>query len=324
MIHRLLKRVVASLAAPLSLAVAATMPLMPLSAQDGDGDPPGGGPLLLDLAPSARAAALGGAFWVGGDGNLAVFHHPALVGGAGFGGSRSRMGGATHLALSGSGAWMGGTLAAGVSFLEYGTAATSPLKLPRTASELIAGGDLAASEFTAAIAFADQVFGTQVGASAKVVGQRLGGLRGSTLAVDLGAARELGPITAAVAVQNLGPGLALGRYETSLGRRIVMGAGTNGRAPVGPLDVGGTIQVVRDRNGEVVPGGGVEIAWWPIQRRVFIARFGVVQRVGEPGGSPFTWGAGFEGDRLALDYAYRDYAHGDLSVGAHRIGIAIR
>lgn len=313
--------------AALLVALPAGMP-GPVAAQDhghsshSDSDH-GPGPLVLGLAASARAAALGGAFWVGGDGNLAIFHHPALLGGEGFGGTRRRFGGSTHVALSGSGGWMGGTVAGGVSFLEYGTSADSPLKLPHEAAELSAGGNRAASEFLAALGFADEVFGADVGVVAKIIGQRLGGLAGSTMAVDVGLGRQIGPVTAAVTVQNLGPGLELGRYEVPLARRVVVGAGSNGRAPVGPFDVGAAFQVAREGDGEIIPGAGVEIAWWPIQRRIFIARIGVV-RVEEEDASPITFGAGFEGDRIRIDYAYRDHSHHDLAAAAHQIGIAIR
>ncbi|MYJ18081.1 MAG: hypothetical protein F4106_08555, partial [Gemmatimonadetes bacterium] len=99
----------------------------PVAAQDGSQ----AGPLVLEFPSSTRGMALGGAFPVGSDGNLALFHHPALIAGAGFGGARQRLGGSTHLAFSGSGGWMGGTLAAGVALLEYGTSADSLLELPR-------------------------------------------------------------------------------------------------------------------------------------------------------------------------------------------------
>lgn len=293
----------------------------PVAAQEGSR----AGPLVLEFPSSTRGMALGGAFPVGSDGNLAIFHHPALIAGEGFGGARQRLGGSTHLALSGSGSWMGGTLAAGLSLLEYGTSADSPLELPREAAELIAGGKRSASEYTAAVGFANELFGMDAGVSVKVVGQRLGGRHGSTVAVDIGVARGLGPITGAVTVQNLGRALKLGRYETPLARRVVVGAGTGGRRPVGPFDIGAAVQVARDGRGEIVPGGGFEIAWWPIQRRIFIARIGAVRRMGEDGGSPLTFGAGFEGDRIRIDYAYGgDYTHHDLGADRHSVGIAIR
>jgi len=293
----------------------------PVAAQDGSR----ASPLVLEFPSSTRGMALGGAFPVGSDGNLAIFHHPALIAGEGFGGARQRLGSSTHLAFSGSGGWMGGTLAAGVSLLEYGTSADSPLELPREMAELIAGGKRSASEYTAAVGFANELFGMDLGVAAKLVGQRLGERHGSTVAVDIGVARGLGPITGAVTVQNLGRALKLGRYETPLARRVVVGAGTGGRRPVGPFDIGAAAQVSRDGGGEIIPGGGFEIAWWPIQRRIFIARIGAVRRVGEDGGSPLTFGAGFEGDRIRIDYAYGGhYTHHDLGADRHSVGIALR
>ena len=283
---------------------------------------PSPGPLGLKLAASTRAAALGGAFWTG-DGADAVLHHPALIGGEGFGGSRQRIGGATHLTLSGSGAWLGGAVSAGVSLLEYGTSADSPLELPRRTAALIEGGGMAASEYVAALGYADEMFGVDLGVAAKLIGQRLGGLRGSTTAVDVGAASDIGPFTAALSVQNLGRALKVGRYDVPLARRVVLDIGSGGRVPAGPLDMGAAVRVAREGGGEIVPGGGVEIAWWPVQRRIFIARVGLMRRV-EGQTSPFTFGAGFEGDRIRIDYAYGEYMHEDLSADSHRIGIAFR
>jgi len=294
----------------------------PLRAQEANGADPVPGPLILELSSSTRAMGLGGAFWAGA-GTNAVLHHPALIGGDGFGGFRTKIGGATHLALSGSRAWFGGTIAAGASFLEYGTSAESPLELPRDAAVLIGGGHMSASEYVAALGFADELFSMDVGLAAKLVGQRLGGLSGNTVAVDLGAARSIGRVVTALSVQNLGRGLKLGRYEVPLARRVVIGAGTAGRAPVGPLDVGGTVQVAREGDGEIVPGGGLEVAWWPVQRRVFIVRIGAV-RVVDGRSSPVTFGFGFEGDRIRIDYAHREYRHDDLGASSHSIGIAFR
>lgn len=294
----------------------------PLRAQDANGADPVPGPLILELSSSTRAMALGGAFWAG-DGTNAVLHHPALTAGEGFGSSRTTIGGATHVALSGSRAWLGGTVAAGVSFLEYGTSAESPVKLPRDAAVLIGGGHMSASEYVAALGFADELFSVDVGVAAKLIGQRLGGLGGNTAAVDLGVARSIGRVATALTVQNLGRGLKLGRYEVPLARRVVVGAGTAGRAPVGPLDIGGAVQVAREGDGEIVPGAGLEVAWWPVQRRVFIVRIGVV-RVVEGDSSPITFGFGFEGDRIRIDYAQRDYGYEDLGALSHSIGIAFR
>ncbi len=294
----------------------------PATAQDADGRDPVPGPLVLKLSSSTRAMGLGGAFWAG-DGANAVLHHPALIAGEGFGGSRRKIGGAMHLALSGSRTWLGGGVAAGISFLQYGTSARTPLKLPREVAALIGGGHASASEYVASLGFADELYGVDVGVAAKVVGQSLGGRRASTVAVDLGVARSIGRVTTALSVQNLGRALQLGRYDVPLARRVVVGAGTGGRAPVGPFDLGGAVQIAREGDGEIVPGGGLEVAWWPVQRRIFIVRIGAV-RVVEGDSSPLTFGAGFEGDRIRIDWAYRDYSHKDLRAAAHSIGIAFR
>ena len=285
---------------------------------------PAPGPVVLKLTASTRALALGGAFWTAGDGGHAIFHHPALISGEGFSASRQRLGGTTHITMSGSGSWMGGTVSAGASFLEYGTVADSPLDLtPARGSGADRGrGHGRIRVHVASVGFANEIFGTDVGAAAKLIGQDLGGLSGSTVAVDLGVGREIGPVSAAVTVQNLGPGLKVGRYEVPLARRVIVGAGT-GRAPLGPFDIGGAVQIAREGNGDVVPGGGLEIAWWPVQRRIFIVRIGAV-RVVEGDSSPLTFGAGFEGDRIRIDYAYRDFAHTDLRVASHGIAIGIR
>lgn len=304
------------------LLVAAASLARPAFAQDADGGDPVPGPVILSLSSSTRALGLGGAYWAG-DGTNAILHHPALIAGEGFGGTRRKIGGATHLALSGSRAWLGGGVAAGISILQYGTSADTPLELPREVAALIGGGHASASEYVASLGFADELYGVDLGVAAKVVGQSLGGLRGSTVAVDLGVARSIGRISTALSVHNLGRALQLGRYEVPLARRVVVGAGTGGRAPVGPLDVGGAVQVAREGDGEIVPGGGLEVAWWPVQRRVFIVRIGAV-RVAEGDSSPFTFGAGFEGDRIRIDWAYRDYRHEDLGAGSHSIGIAFR
>ena len=303
------------------LLVAAASLAGPAFAQDADGGDPVPGPLILKLSSSTRAMGLGGAYWAGSAN--AILHHPALIAGEGFGGTRRTIGGATHLALSGSRAWLGGGVAAGISFLQYGTSADTPLELSREVAALIGGGRASASEYVATLGFANELYGVDFGVAAKVVGQSLGGLRGSTVAVDLGVARSIGRISTALSVQNLGRALQLGRYEVPLAKRVVVGAGTGGRAPVGPLDLGGAVQIAREGDGEIVPGGGLEVAWWPVQRRVFIVRIGAV-RVAEGDSSPFTFGAGFEGDRIRIDWAYRDYSHDDLRAGSHSIGIAFR
>ena len=230
------------------------------------------------------------------------------------------------MALSASGAWLGGTVAAGLAVFDYGAGGDRDVSEHERTREGGDGADAAgrswrgATEFVGTVGYARQIFGFDMGAAVKVVGQTLAGARARTVAADLGLARGIGPVSAALSVLNLGPDLKLGGGRAPLPKRVVLGVGTRGRRPAGPLDIGGAVQVAREGGGEIVPGGGVEIAYWPIVRRVFIVRIGAA-RVVEGDGLPVTFGAGFEGDRVRLDYAYSEH---DPVMGAHRVGVSIR
>ena len=251
-------------------------------------------------AQSPRAASLGGAFWTAGGEGHAIFHHPALISGGGFAmslGGKGRRGDVRDIVLSASGAWFGGTAAAGLTVLPGG--------------------------HVASLGFARELFGLDAGVAAKLTDGDKGD---HGVLVDFGVARGLGPVTAALTVQNLGRH-ARDRGDAGCDKhsrrcwtdsRVVLGAGT-ARRPVGPLDVGAAFQVAVEGDGAVTPGGGIELAWWPIQRRVFIARVGLTRA--PDGESPLTFGAGFAGDRIRIDYGYGDLGDG---LAPHRIGVAIR
>lgn len=309
------------------------------------------GPSILKLQASTRAHALGSAFWPGS--GHAVFHHPALIQSQGFDLSVGSIYGrdddgdrehdsrdrdrddrhhrpdeALHAALSVGEEWMGGSVSVGMAVLHYGS--TPDLDIGRERDLTPAERDrLAAAarhrrtstEFVGVVGYTREVvFGIDVGAAAKLVGQSARGYGDRVGALDLGVSRGFGRVTAALTVQNLGPDLELAGRGVPLPRRVVLGAGTRGRAPVGPLDIGAAAQVAYERGGEIVPGGGVEVAYWPIQRRVFIVRLGAV-RVVEGDGLSVTFGAGFEGDRIRVDYGFSER---DPVVGPHRIGVSIR
>lgn len=340
-----------------------------LGAQERERPDPRGGPPILKLVTSTRALGLGGAFWTGGDADHAVFHHPGLISGRGFdlslgvsrgggGGERGdrygrvwellrradtgdeRRGSATkdaiHLALSASGAWLGGNVAAGLTVLDHGVGAGAGQGREREGGRVAGGRDDAVAtaswgvtEFVGTVGYRRELFGFGVGAATKVIGWTAGAARARTVAVDAGVSRTVWRLVGALTVQNLGRDLKPGGRRVPLARRVVLGAGTRGRIAVGPLDVGGAVQVAREYGGDIGAGGGVEVAYWPIVRRVFIARVGVAGgggggRGGEGaggGGLRLTFGAGFEGDRVRLDYGYGD---GGGVGGPHRVGISIR
>ena len=296
----------------LALALGALGTRAALAAQERhDRDSRRTGPAALAFATGVRTMGLGGAFPFADGSDAAILHHPALVEGSGFGVAYHRLGdGGNLVATTASAPWFGGAAGLAATFVDSG-------ERDRGAS-----GEAkrrASSSFAVAAGFAGEALGIRIGGAAKLVGRDDGTSRSRTAAVDFGAGLEAGPATIALTVQNVGPALP-GEGETAaLATRVVLGAGV-GRRPVGPLDIGGAVRLARDGDGEIVPGGGVEIAWWPIVRRVFIVRFGAV-RVLEEHASPFTFGAGFAGDRIRLDYAYQDAGR---EGGRHAMGLAFR
>ena len=327
------------------------VPTVSLHAQTGERTGFPGNLPVLELTTSSRAHALGGAFWPGS--GHALFHHPSLIPSQGFdlsvggvyggdddgdrdhdsrdrdrGDERHQADDAFYTALSVATGWMGGSVSVGLAVLDSRYSPDIDVGrgrdlTPAERARLAAAARLrrSSTEFVGVVGYTrEAVFGIDVGAAAKLVGLTAGGQGGRAGALDLGASRDFGRLTAALTVQNLGPDLELAGGQVQLPRRLVLGAGTRGRAPVGPLDIGGALQVAYERGGEIVPGGGVELAYWPIQRRVFILRIGAV-RVVEGDGLPLTFGAGFEGDRIRLDYGFSDR---DPVVGPHRIGVSIR
>lgn len=238
-------------------------------------------------------------------------------------GNRAR---AFQMALGASGSWLGGSVGIGLVAFDH-DAGFAPVSVPEQGRARLERDDdddegdgwAAATEFVGAVGYAREVFGFGVGAAAKVAGQRSEGALARTVAVDVGVAREIGPVSAAVTVRNLGRDMEMSGRRVPLPWQVALGAGV-GRKPVGPLDIGGAVHVTRVGGGKIVAGGGVEIAYWPIQRRVFVVRVGGT-RVVAGDGLPLTFGAGFEGDRIRFDYAFSDH---DPISGPHRIGVSLR
>lgn len=286
---------------------------------------------VLDHLAGVRAVAMGGAYWTADGETGAIFHHPSLMSGEGFGGFfryLDRSAGATLLALTGSAAWWEGTVSVGVALLEYGVPHDDPSSSFVRLGETTGRGTMAASEYVASVGFARQIMGVEVGAAVKTVGARAGASRDATAAVDVSASVEVGFATVALSGQNLGPGVELGEGNRPLRKQVVLGAGAD-RTPLGPLDIGGAVQVAVDSRGTVAPGGGIEVAWWPVLRRVFTLRAGIARAHdgAGSGSAALSFGGGFAGDRVRLDYAYRHRVRDGsmvLDAPSHSVGLAFR
>ncbi|HSM61042.1 MAG TPA: hypothetical protein VK849_09605 [Longimicrobiales bacterium] len=297
----------------LAVALAATLGMPGLApAQEA------GPPSVRDLPASTRAMALGGAYMMDSGHADALFYHPALIDGAGgFGLDVQRWGdGAASAAASAAMGWYGGGVAVGLSTLQYEADLAG---VQRGQDALFAQGGTAVSELIAGVGYARTLFGVRVGLAGKLVERRTGDVRGSAALVDAGVAHDVGPFTAGLTIQDVGDAPLDEDDGVDFGR-VVLGVGAYGRQ-VGPLDVGvaGAVTYTSD---ETVAGAGLELGYWPIVGRTFLARVGV-QRVPEGSeASPLTLGLAYWGDDLVLEWAYRDF--GDLDEGTHRFGVRWR
>jgi hypothetical protein len=204
----------------------------------------------------------------------------------------------------------------GLQVLQYGLAADAPV--PAGQDHLFGTGSVQASEQVATVGYGRRVLGITLGVGGKLVEQRVGAARDAAVLVDLGAATELGPLTVGFSVRDLGsePLSGTGGPDPT---RLVLGAGAYGHE-LGPLDLGVAGSLSRaDR--QTLASAGVEVGYWPVRGRTFVARVGL-QRVPEGQGSPVSVGFAFWGDDLVLEWAYRDF-RGDMG-GTHRFGVRFR
>ena len=279
-------------------------------------------PRVLEVPASTRAMALGDAYMMDSGHADAIFYHPALlVDASGFGlDIESWSGEANAAAASAAMPWFGGGVGIGLQTLQYDVGAGGPARLPPGQDALFASGPAHASERVASVGYGRRIFGLSVGAAAKLVEQRVEAERDATGAFDVSVATDLGPLTVGLTAANLGADMELSSESISLPTRVTLGAGAYGQ-PLGPLDVGMAAAVTRRDDGEILAGAGIELGYWPITGRTFVARVGV-QRVPEGEGSPLTVGFAFWGDDLVLEWAYRDF--GGLGEGTHRFGVRWR
>ncbi|HEX7051363.1 MAG TPA: hypothetical protein VF188_14245 [Longimicrobiales bacterium] len=276
-------------------------------------------PAVLELPASTRALALGGAFVsVGGDPD-AIFYNPALLTAArGIGLAAQRYGSASTLATVSAAIEMEpGGIGIGVQMLDYGAPAdAAPGTAFPTRGDLLERGPVPASDLVVSLGYARPVKGVRLGIVGKYIEQRVAGERAGTAAVDLGAAKELFGATIGLAIQNLGRGFDAGGTRIPLPRRITLSA-AHPRKIVGPFDLITTASVATLEDWTVVPGLGVELAWWPVVGKTFVGRIGFRHAASDTV-SPVTFGGAFIGDRFTLEYAYEGV---EGPGGGHRVGI---
>lgn len=277
------------------------------------------GPAVLGIGAGARAEGLGGAFQPGASDPNAAFVNPALAALAnGFALGWQRFDTeATALTLATAGDWYGGGVFGAIEVLDWNGAA--PGQYAGGIDPLLGEGGPGASEVAVSVGYGRSLFGLRAGIGAKYVTQRIGTTNAATLAVDLGLAQRLGPGWLHLAVRNVGGPTDWGQVEVDLPTEVALGWGAYGR-PLGPLDVGGAVDVTRRADGEWLAGGGVEFGYWPVRGRTFVGRVGF-RSIPEGEASPVSLGGSFWGDALVLDYAFHPV---DGTDGVHRVTVGWR
>lgn len=280
-----------------------------------------GVPLLVQLPASTRALGLGNAYPLGSTDADAIFYNPALLSSArGISGSIARYGSSSTLAgVAGAAEWWRGGVGLAVRALSWGAASPESGAFARGEAGLSESGGTAASELVATAAWARSFFGFRFGLAGKLIDLRAPGERSVTVAADLGVARSLGRVTIGVSGRNLGRDPDLAATNAELPATITLGAGTR-TAAVGPLDLMLAASASWMRGDQLAAGGGVEISYWPVTGRTFAGRVGY-RWVEDSDVRPLTVGAGFTGDRLAIDYAFEDVDGGDP---IHRVTLRLR
>lgn len=283
-------------------------------------------PKATQLSGSTRAMALGDSYQPGSGHADAIFYHPALLAGAGgFGLDAQRWSGeGSAAAASAAVQWLGGTIGIGLRSLQYGAFGTAALAAPAGQDHLFLAGPVPVSERIATLAYARALpffdLDIDLGVSVDLVDERVGPSSHRVTLFDVGLAREVGPVELALTAHDVGekPIFDAGD-EPAL---VTLGVGGYGRQ-VGPVDVGVAGHVGLDREEEVRYGAGVEVGYWPVQGRTFVARFGFQDVPDGSDASHFTTGFAFWGDDVTVEWAFRPVSDEDEG-GTHRFGVRWR
>ena len=283
-------------------------------------------PKVLTVPSSTRAMGMGNAYVLTERHADALFYHPALLSRAsGFGLDLQRWTSeATSATASAAMAWFGGGVGIGLQTLQYSAPSAN---VPAGADALFTGGNVPVSERVATLGYGRVLKGFEVGLAGKLVDQRVGTALNTIGLWDVGVAHGVGPFMVSLTAKDVGPQA----FDTDEAEdteddvdarpaRFVLGAGAYGQE-VGIFDLGVAAQVSYSSD-ETLVGGGLEVGYWPITGRTFVARVGVQTVPDGSEASPVTFGFSYWGDDLVLEWAYQDY--GDLGEGTHRFGVRWR
>jgi hypothetical protein len=284
-------------------------------------------PVILHLPASARWLGMGNAA-IGSRDDDVLFYNPAQIAVA-RGTSVSfeqYSAGARGGTLSSVARLNTGGVAVGVNLVQFETNADIGA-FPATRHDLLTRGPQDAVGVDMVIAVAQVVKGFRVGAAGKYADDLAGERRAGGPALDLGVSRDFRRYyTAGLAVQNIGRDVTTPRSVG--GQQVLAGPegyptmttlGVTAAKPVGPYDLLVTSAVSVQRDGFVIPAGGVELNYsWLDGYNIAIRAGG---RRPDSGERAFTAGAGFGADHLTIDYALETLSGDHIG---HRIGLRVR
>jgi hypothetical protein len=277
-------------------------------------------PFILTLPASTRAHALGHA-GVALTEPEAVFHNPAQLAvarGMSFSLTRYRSI-SNHATIATAMAFLGGGVGVGAHRLEFYVPDPETSRPRGGEGGLTLPDNVLVTNTGASLGYARTWQGFRLGVGARYVEQRAPDRRTSSTMLDIGVARNLAGVTVGFAAQHLGPKIELGDERFDLPRRYTLGAAFQNHQIGTWFDLGASVALPVYEDGSILPGGGVELTWIPIEGVSVTGRFGVraVRRAAE---FPTTAGAAFGFDNVLLEYAFQSF---DTPGYAHRVGVRL-
>jgi len=332
-----------------ALAAALLLPSS-LAAQKSFGENSGPYAPIIGLLPSGpRTLAMGNTGIASRDDDVLFFNPAQLVIARGFSVSyehySSVAGGGSLSAVT---RFNNGGIGIGARVADY----EMPLAVfPADRGSMLLGGPVPATSLEMSVGVGQVIKGVRVGAAGKYLTDNVAPTRVSRAALDLGVSKDLFRFyTVGLAVQNIGssttipcsfqpasitdcppppgnPPIVVTKAPLPL--RTTLGVAT--QRSVGELDLVATAAVEALRAGWLGGSAGAELGYSWLDGYSFALRGGVRRPL--PGETPFTAGAGFNVDRLSIDYAIEAlrptefFPPGTSRVStrpAHRIGLRIR
>lgn len=269
-----------------------------------------------DLPTSTRAMALGGAYMMNGEQSDAIFQHPELLRvSSGMSLDYQRWGdAASATSASAAASWFGGDVGVGIGLqtIQHTQSSVAGSERPFPQDDLFVDAGTQISERVASVGIARAMGEIEWGLALRLTEVRVGDIGSdANVALAFGAAREVGPVMVGVSYRDILRSVS----------DLTIGVGTYGWE-LGILDVGVSARL-EGFDEDVRYGGGVELGYWPLRGRTFVARVGAQNVPAGSAAQPVTLGFAYWGDALMLEWGYQP-VDGAPEHGTHRFSLGWR